>query len=82
MTDDSDVSVRAVRPFEGAEGYKDETSEPFTVSARRFNDLKANGLVERADGEPDEKQAAEPDNKKAPEPANKAGSPAGGRKAN
>lgn len=72
------VLIKALRPFEGEEGYKDENSEPFEVNSRRYSELKANGLAAKADGEDDDtddggqKQAEEPANKKAAEPANKA----------
>ena len=65
------VMVRAIRPFEGVEGHKDEASEPFRVHSRRAAELKANGLVEDAPAAPATRAAPEPENKMAPEPANK-----------
>lgn len=41
----TDLMVRALRPFEGVEGYKDETSEPFGVSQDRYKELSGRGLV-------------------------------------
>ncbi|WP_070998823.1 hypothetical protein [Methylobacterium sp. C1] len=73
------VLVRAVRPFEGAEGHKDESSPPFRVHRRRAAELKANGLVEHHD-EPEAKAAPVPQNKMAAEPANKAAPAATGRR--
>lgn len=67
MSNENTVSVKAIRSFEGEEGYKSAESPAFTVSRQRFADLKANGLVE----EVAEKQAVEHDNKQAPKPANK-----------
>lgn len=64
----SEVTVKAIRPFEGDEGFKNSESEPFTVSRQRFADLKANGLVE----EVSEKAAPAPQNKMEAAPANKA----------
>lgn len=71
------VMVKAKRPFDGAEGYKDETSAPFEVSRRRMAELKANGLVEEHEEKPAAKRAPEPENKMASAPANKAKSDAG-----
>lgn len=83
MSGDNLVYVSALRPFEGLEGYKDETSKPFQVTLQRFAELKANGLV-ASSNEPDddapaaqsdgieEKKARDPRNKKAPEAENKA----------
>ncbi|WP_411033835.1 hypothetical protein [Shinella sp. BYT-45] len=68
MTDK--VEVKALRPFEGEEGYKDARSKPFTVSRNRFAELKANGLVEETGGT---KKADPSENKKAPEASNKSG---------
>jgi hypothetical protein len=64
----SEVTVKAIRPFEGDEGFKNSESEPFTVSRQRFADLKANGLVE----EVSEKAAPAPQNKMEAAPTNKA----------
>ncbi len=74
------VMVKAVRPFEGAEGHKDESSPPFRVHRRRAAELKANGLVEHHD-EPEAKAAPVPQNKMAAEPANKAIPAVPGRRA-
>lgn len=63
------VLVKAKRPFEGDEGFKDENSAPFSVSRRRFAELKANGLVEETKAEA--KQAPAPANKMAQTPVNK-----------
>ncbi|KQO86046.1 hypothetical protein ASF33_05205 [Methylobacterium sp. Leaf92] len=74
MAQDKDadhVTVKAVRPFDGAEGYKDEASQPFSVHSRRAAELKANGLVEEYAPEPAVKAAPAPENKMAVEPANK-----------
>ena len=68
--DSDQVMVKAKRPFEGDEGFKDDRSEPFSVSRRRRAELKANDLVEDYD-ETSAKQAPAPDNKMAKEPANK-----------
>ena len=79
------VEVKALRPFEGIEGYKDETSMPFTVERRRAAELAANGLVREVGGAtkaaaaPENKMAAEPENKVASDPASKAGEAAGRR---
>lgn len=82
-----EIRVKAVRTFEGEEGFKTPASEPFTVRSRqRLADLKANGLViEHGDSATDdgeqkatggegegEKAAPTPSNKKAPDPKNKA----------
>ena len=74
------VLVRAVRPFEGAEGHKDESSQPFRVHRRRAAELKANGLIEHHD-ESEAKAAPVPQNKMAAEPANKAAPAVTGRRA-
>lgn len=74
------VMVKAVRPFEGAEGHKDESSPPFRVHRRRAAELKANGLVEHHD-EPEAKAAPAPQNKMAAEPHNKAAPAVTGRRA-
>ncbi|KQO87332.1 hypothetical protein ASF33_02360 [Methylobacterium sp. Leaf92] len=74
MAQDKDadhVTVKALRPFDGAEGYKDEASQPFSVHSRRAAELKANGLVEECAPEPAAKAAPAPENKMAVEPANK-----------
>lgn len=72
-TESDHVLVKATRPFEGDEGYKDERSEPFRVHRRRLAELAANGLVEEhVEVEPDAKSAPPPANKMAPAPANKA----------
>ncbi|GAA0262666.1 hypothetical protein LNAOJCKE_5189 [Methylorubrum aminovorans] len=74
MAQDKDadhVTVKAVRPFDGAEGYKDEASQPFSVHSRRAAELKANGLVEECTPEAAIKAAPAPENKMAVEPANK-----------
>lgn len=68
MSTDQNVEVKAVRSFEGDEGFKTPESKPFKVSRQRAADLKANGLVEEVGA----KQAAEHENKQAPEPKNKA----------
>lgn len=64
MSNENTVLVKAVRSFEGEEGYKSAESPAFTVSRQRFADLKANGLVVEV--------AADPEQKAAPKPANKA----------
>lgn len=75
--DSDQIMVKAKRPFEGAEGYKDDRSEPFGVSRLRLAELKANDLVEEDApavttlAENAAKQAPEPDNKMAPAPVNK-----------
>lgn len=65
------VTVRALKPFDGTEGYKDEASLPFSVHSRRAAELKANGLVEECAPEPAVKAAPSPENKMAGDPANK-----------
>lgn len=75
------VTVKAVRPFDGVEGYKDERSQPFSVHSRRAAELKANGLVEECAPEPAIKAAPVPDNKMAAEPANKVAPAVPGRRA-
>jgi hypothetical protein len=40
------VTVKAVRSFQGVEGFKNPESAPFSVSKQRAADLFANGLVE------------------------------------
>lgn len=75
MSEDNKVMVKAIRPFEGEEGFKNSESEAFPVSRQRAADLKANGLVEEVGAKAakhDEKSAEAPDNKAAPAPANKA----------
>lgn len=73
MASESDhVLVKAKRPFEGDEGYKDEHSEPFRVHRRRLAELKANDLAHEHIEEPVAKSAPPPANKMAPAPANKA----------
>ena len=68
------VKVKAKRPFEGVEGYKDERSAPFSVDRRRAAELKASGLVdELKDG--GAKQAPTAENKMAEPPTNKAQPP-------
>ena len=64
----SEVMVKAIKSFEGDEGYKNSESKPFAVTSQRFADLKANGLVE----EVKEKAAPAPQNKMESAPANKA----------
>lgn len=74
MAQDKDadhVTVKALKPFDGAEGYKDEASLPFSVHSRRAAELKANGLVRECAPPPAAKAAPAPDNKMAVEPANK-----------
>lgn len=71
------VMVKAKRPFEGMEGFKDERSPSFGVSRHRLAELKANDLVEEDEGSSELKQAPEPANKMAPTLANKARSDAG-----
>ena len=44
------VTVKAIRSFQGVEGFKNPKSEPFTVSKLRAADLFAGGLVEYVDG--------------------------------
>jgi hypothetical protein len=68
----STILVKAVRTFEGDEGWKHPGSEPFAVERQRFADLKANGLVEEvagSDGDAADKTA--PEQKSAPTPENK-----------
>lgn len=65
MSDANIVMVKALRPFEGEEGFKSPESEPFEVSRQRFADLKANGLVAEATGEAEQKPAAKASNKAA-----------------
>ena len=45
------VLVKAVRPFDGAEGFKSKGSPPFKVLRRRAAELLANGLVEEVAGD-------------------------------
>lgn len=59
------VTVRAIRPFEGQEGFKSPASEPFRVSRHRAAELKANNLVE----EVDEVESLGPDDGAPPEEA-------------
>jgi len=72
-----EVVVKAVKTFEGEEGFKTPESDAFPVSRLRFADLKANGLVvavgddAETPGADDLKKAAKPDNKQAPAPRNK-----------
>lgn len=66
----SEITAKALRPFEGDEGYK-SPGDTFAVSRQRFADLKANGLVEEVSA----KAAAEPENKMQPAAANKAAAP-------
>jgi hypothetical protein len=83
MAQDKDadhVTVKAVRPFDGAEGYKDEASQPFSVHSRRAAELKANGLVEEYAPKPAVKAAPAPENKMAVEPANKVAPAAAARR--
>jgi hypothetical protein len=61
---ENEISVKAVRTFQGDEGFKTPESVPFTVSRQRFADLKVNGLVEEAGAE-EEKEAPKPENKAA-----------------
>lgn len=63
----SEIQVKAVRPFDGDEGFK-SPGDTFTVTRQRLADLKANGLVE----EVATKAAPEPENKMQSAPANKA----------
>jgi len=72
MSEENKVTVKAIRPFEGDEGFKNSESEPFAVSRQRFADLKANGLVEEFSA----KAAPAPENKMHNPPANKAASAA------
>lgn len=74
------VTIRALKPFDGVEGYKDEASVPFSVHSRRAAELKANGLVEECAPEPAIKAAPAPDNKMAVEPVNKVAPAAPGRR--
>ena len=73
MSNENTVSVKALRTFEGEEGFKTSASPAFEVSRQRFADLKANGLVEEVAAKKDsgEKMAADIENKQAPKPANK-----------
>lgn len=68
MNEENKVTVKAIRPFEGEEGFKNSDSAPFSVTRHRAADLKANHLVE----EVGEKAAAKHEDKSAPTPANKA----------
>lgn len=43
------VTVQAVRSFQGEEGFKNPQSEPFAVTRQRAADLFAVGLVEYVD---------------------------------
>lgn len=47
--DANTVLVQAIRSFEGIEGDKGPSSEPFRVSRQRYADLKANDLVKLVD---------------------------------
>lgn len=42
---ENQILVKALRPFEGEEGFKSSGSEPFHVTRQRFAELNANGLV-------------------------------------
>jgi hypothetical protein len=65
MSNENNVMAKAVRTFDGEEGFKSPASEPFPVSRQRFADLKANGLVVEANAEAEQKPAAKPSNKAA-----------------
>ena len=76
MSNEQDVMAKAVRTFDGEEGFKNPQSKPFPVSRQRFADLKANGLVELVDvdpepADPEQKAALKPLNKNAPKHENK-----------
>ena len=75
MSNENEVQVRAIRTFEGDEGFMTPDSKPFSVSRQRAADLKANGLVEEVGAkqavEHENKQAATHQNKAAAKPANK-----------
>lgn len=62
--------VKAIKTFQGGEGFKTPASAPFEVSRQRFAELRANGLVtefidagEKVAPKPSNKSAAKPDNK-------------------
>lgn len=65
------VLVKAKRPFDGIEGFKDEASEPFKVSRFRLAEMLANDLVIEIAAPPEAKVAPAPENKMAISPANK-----------
>lgn len=69
MSTEQDVQVKAIRSFEGEEGFKTPGSAVFIVSRQRAADLKANGLVEEVSA----KKAPEPENKMAAKAQNKSG---------
>lgn len=72
MSNENEVSVKAVRTFHGDEGHKTPESDVFNVTRQRFADLKANGLVVEAGGTPEQKAAPKPANKAAAKHENKA----------
>ena len=43
------VTVQAIRSFQGEEGFKNPQSKPFVVSRQRAADLFAGGLIEYVD---------------------------------
>lgn len=69
MDDANKVMVKPIRGFLGEEGDIAAGGPAFAVTRQRAADLKANRLVEDAEGE---KAAPAPSNKKAAEPENKA----------
>jgi hypothetical protein len=73
MNNENKVQVKAIRTFEGEEGFK-SPGDKFEVTRQRAADLKANGLIkEIASADPaEEKAAPAADTKQAPEPSNKA----------
>lgn len=64
----SEITVKAIKSFEGEEGFKNSESAPFAVTSQRLADLKAHHLVEEVGA----KAAPAPQNKMDPAPANKA----------
>lgn len=71
MNNENQVMVKAVRTFEGEEGFMTPQSAPFAVTRQRFADLKANGLVEEVAAPSEEKAAPAPANKMAGAAKNK-----------
>ena len=45
------VNVKAIRSFQGSEGFKNPASDPFQVSKERADQLKEAGLVEFVEAE-------------------------------
>lgn len=76
MSNDEKVTVRALRRFEGEEGFKTPASAPFPVEKRRADELKKLGLVEvvkeQATPAVVKAEPEAPQNKMEPEPKNKA----------